>query len=593
MEVRKYLTPSGLLKVAFVFAVFFLFFIAGVSFRQMQTLSDLQADVTTSHKIRIDLERLFSELKEAETAQRGYIITRQDQYLEPYKYAHVRVNKSLLQIRTLVGNDKIRQSYFDSLSQLIDFKFRLLRDNMLTSNRMQSGSDVFKIKMAQEKEVMNNIRRLIQKITLNEEKILQQQEKDHGNQMFFTPLTSLLIVVFSLIVFLFTFLRMNRNNVEKSKLNRSLLMMNETFNYAERIGEIGHWQLDVESRELTFSDNQFLLLGCKPQSFHPTIDNFLEFVIPPDRHKVYNTFEQQNNTAPCTLYYKVRPRDKKIRYLKTVSKSLIDSEGKQVIIGIACDVSMQHKYTVKLEQRNEQLKRSNDELIAFNHIISHDLQEPLRKIQMFISRINNHDLHTLPEDAQMCISKVGLCANRAQLLIDDLLIYSRLATSEDHTQVTDMNLLLSSANKHLAEEISKSNASISSDRLPTIKIVAKQMEQLLINLLSNAIKYQRDGVSPEIKISYSRSEGNQFPKLSLPSSKLYHVIEISDNGIGFDQDYADRIFEIFHRLHDNEKYSGTGIGLAICKKIATLHKGHITASGTTGNGAMFQILLPV
>src|SRR5690606_33722416 len=164
-------------------------------------------------------------------------------------------------------------------------------------------------------------------------------------------------------------------------------------------------------------------------------------VHPADRRKVRLSLER-NNSEPHSIYYRHRRPDGKTSYIRSISKRGRDGEGNEVIIGVDADVTVQHKNTLKLERRNQQLKSSNAELSSFNHIVSHDLQEPLRKIQMFISRIDSADLTKLSDETNTYISRIRSSANRAQLLIDDLLIYSRLSKNDKKPELCDLNKTL-------------------------------------------------------------------------------------------------------------------------------------------------------
>lgn len=593
MKFRNHLAPSTLLSVIFVVSLFLLFFIAAISFRQINNLTETQQSIKRSLEIRINLETLFSELKDAEAAHRGYLLTEDQRYLEPTGYSQVRINKSLLAIKQLIDDDPDREREFDVLTNLINERFRGLRDNLSESRLKDTNSPSFKASLWDGKGNMDRIRGQINKIVESEKKILEQQESEHDDEITFAPLTAVLLVVFSLLVFLFTFNRININLRQVKILNHRLQLINETFNYAEKIGEICHWQYDISTKKLTFSDNKFNLLGCQPRSFEPTIDNYLSCIHPQDRKKVRNSFEKELNTNTFSVYFRLIRKDKKMRYFKSISKLTRDSEGREIIIGVDCDVTAQHKNLMKLEQRNVELKNSNAELSSFNHIVSHDLQEPLRKIQMFISRIGDDEIAKLDEASQSYFSRIQISSARAQKLIDDLLVYSRLNRTDKKTVVTDLNHLLENAKNDLAQIIEDKGAVITSDELPTIKVIPHQIQQLFVNLLSNSLKYAKEDEVPEIVVAYEIVDSKKITELKSKVRKRYHQLTFTDNGIGFDQQYADRIFVLFHRLHDRDNYSGTGIGLAICKKMVENHNGFIFAHNIPNRGAEFKVLLPI
>ncbi|WP_395043104.1 ATP-binding protein, partial [Flavobacterium sp.] len=181
---------------------------------------------------------------------------------------------------------------------------------------------------------------------------------------------------------------------------------------------------------------------------------------------------------------------------------------------------------------------------------------------------------------------------RMRILIDDLLQFSRTNKTEKVFEVTDLNLLLENAKQELAQNIEDKNATIESNVLPYLNVIPFQVQQLFTNLIGNSIKYSKENVAPIIKISSSMVVAQN--DVLLPRNKnKFHKITIKDNGIGFNQEYADRIFVLFSRLHNKNEYTGTGIGLAICKKIVENHKGYIFAKGQINEGATFTVYLPI
>lgn len=245
-----------------------------------------------------------------------------------------------------------------------------------------------------------------------------------------------------------------------------------------------------------------------------------------------------------------------------------------------------------LEERNVSLDKMNKELESFTYISSHDLQEPLRKMQTFISRIMDKDKEQLSDTGQTYLKRTQDAANRLQNLIQDLLAYSRVNKEIFPSKEEDLYLLVNEVRDDLNEEIQASDAIIEVVGKKQVRIITSQFRQLLINLVSNAIKFTDSGTRPHIVISHSEISEFEIPGAKKTDAK-FSKISVSDNGIGFDQTYKDRIFEVFQRLHTREEYSGTGIGLAIVKKIVENHAGYVTAEGEPGNGATFTIYIPV
>jgi PAS domain S-box-containing protein len=249
------------------------------------------------------------------------------------------------------------------------------------------------------------------------------------------------------------------------------------------------------------------------------------------------------------------------------------------------------EYLQSIEQKNQELQQTNAELEAFNYIASHDLQEPLRKIQTFSQRIMEKDKQQLSETTLDYFNRMIRAASRMQNLIDALISYSRTNAASHDAQVTDLNTLLQEVKDDLQESIDEKKATLTWDTLPVLRLIPLQIYQLFINLISNALKYRKKDVPPQIHISYELLTASQINEPGLLEVS-YHSISIRDNGIGFEERYKTKIFELFQRLHGKTEYDGTGIGLAICKKIMRNHDGIITASGEPGIGSVFTIYLP-
>jgi PAS domain S-box-containing protein len=247
--------------------------------------------------------------------------------------------------------------------------------------------------------------------------------------------------------------------------------------------------------------------------------------------------------------------------------------------------------TKELRTANESLAKSNGELEQFAYITSHDLQEPLRKIQTFSTLIERK-----PDDQNHIknyLSKINSAAARMSGLIKDLLNYSRITVNQSGDAVVDLAELIAKIKSDFELIIEEKRAVLHIDPLPKIKGVEHQMQQLFSNLIHNSLKFTNGGI-PEIRIKASRLTQTEAHSLyNLNSGKHYYALEVIDNGIGFEPHYADKIFTLFHRLNPRDAYDGTGIGLAICKKIVDSHKGFITANGKLGEGACFTIVLPV
>lgn len=261
------------------------------------------------------------------------------------------------------------------------------------------------------------------------------------------------------------------------------------------------------------------------------------------------------------------------------------------------EILTNEKHTDEINQINIELKSMNENLENFAYVASHDLNEPLRKIRTFGDLIQS-ELEQENFDKKTVVShltRMQDASMRMQQLIQDLLSYSRISREYELIEKIDLNEIVKTVLNDLEVPIKELNAEVSINELPSdIKADAIQMRQLFQNLISNALKFHKPGAHPKINIDASLADRSElrFEELNLNDQKEYWKISVSDNGIGFDQKFVDKIFAVFHRLHGRSNYEGTGIGLSICKKICENHKGAISAISKEGEGATFFVFLP-
>lgn len=317
---------------------------------------------------------------------------------------------------------------------------------------------------------------------------------------------------------------------------------------------------------------------------------------PEDRQRSEIAFSQALASGnPFRMEVRLKNHEGEYRWHYSVAEPVKDGEGKVGMwIGALTDIHVQKTFTEKLEkevaERTGELQRSNEDLQQFAHVASHDLKEPVRKVKVFITRTVQEFADALPEKARTYLNKIETSADRMFAMIDGVLQYSTLVSLEQAKEDIDLNQTIGFIENDLELVIQQKKAVIEYADLPVVKGSSTLLYQLFYNLVNNSLKFSRADEPPLVRIVSGRVKGTEDPRLK--PDKEYIKISLSDNGIGFDQDEAERIFQTFSRLNARDKYEGTGLGLSLCRKIVERHGGIIYAEGKRGAGARFTVLLP-
>jgi signal transduction histidine kinase len=480
MNVKAILTSSVFVRSILVISLFVLIFIFSISYKHTIAFTESTELLVHSYKIQIKLEQLLSYLKDAETGQRGYIISSDPIFLEPYKSAQERVNESFADLKELIEYNLRQQSNMDSLQVLMNLRFKLLAISLELNSKPDINRALLDQNLIKGKKVMDSIRTKINSMIDLEAMNFKEHQKKYTHELYFTPNINLFILLFSLIVVVLSFIKINSDFGKLKERNEDLRITTESFKSAE----------------------------------------------------------------------------------------------------------------IALEAQNRELELRNKELASFNHIASHDLQEPLRKIQTFISRISEKESSTLSENGKEYFMKIQESVKRMRNLINDLLLFSRTSKVEKKFAEADLNILFDNAKLELLQDIEDKSAVIHSVELPVLNVIPFQIQQLFINLLGNSLKYSKPGIAPVINIVSEVVDSNEYAFLAQNNQEKYYKISIEDNGLGFEQEFAEEIFLLFYRLHSKSVKEGSGIGLSICKKIVENHNGFISARGNPGTGSVFSFFLP-
>ncbi|WP_339874984.1 sensor histidine kinase [Olleya marilimosa] len=582
------------LRTTLYISAFVILVVGALTYRSITEVTKSSELITHTYKVNVELEQILSNLKDAETGQRGYIITKDSVFLEPYISGRSKINNSFAELKVLTKDDTILKESLIKVNSLINKRLLAFQ----TSYRSLPKGDIedpnFIENFRNGRALMDSIRDNIKGIIKLQNNLLKQRRSEYESDLMATPLLLFSLLLCSLILMYLAYNSIYKNIKRLKATNEELEIFKESTNQSEIVSKHGSWTYNVKRDEFTYSDNLYRLLGEQPQSFKPTIENFLTYVHPDDVEKLTMQVEQmKENVELPYIYYRVVHKNGNIKHLKAYGKSVINEDDETVLLGTTADITDEIISFRILEERNAELERNNKELSSFNYVASHDLQEPLRKIQTFLSRLIDEEEGKLSAKGNKYIDRIQNAATRMRLLIDDLLQFSRSNKADKVFEESNINLLLEAAKQDLAEVISAENAVITSDTFPTITVIPFQIQQLFVNLIGNAIKYRMEGKIPKINITHQIVEAENEDNIIKPKYSHYHKITFTDNGIGFDNQYADQIFVLFSRLHNKDQYSGTGIGLSICKKIVENHKGYITASGQPEKGAVFTVYLPI
>ncbi|TDP00269.1 PAS domain-containing sensor histidine kinase [Flavobacterium sp. 245] len=407
---------------------------------------------------------------------------------------------------------------------------------------------------------------------------------------------------------------------QQVKANKSLEEAEQNMRGAVELAQLGTWTIDVATNGLTYSDRLIEWFGYDPsaQNYSEVIPILLE----EDRQRVADAVAWGLNPESGGLYDEIytviHPITGKKRILHAQGKTVFDPEGKPVRMnGTAQDITIQIELQTQLEnqvqqrteetaavieelratneeleQTNVQLIHSNEELEEFAYIASHDLQEPLRKISTFVQLLEGKIREHLDEKSAGYVDKIKDATSRMSKLIRDVLAYSAVPKDDRALVAVNLEHTAKNALEDYDLVMERTGAKVTWNTLPVIQGIPLQMSQLFFNLIGNALKFRRPDVPPRINIHCSIASPEEIRSAHLKEAMSYYKIQFTDNGIGMKPEDTQKIFSIFKRLHGKNEFAGTGIGLAMCKKIVQNHNGEIDASESSENGAVFKVYLP-
>jgi PAS domain S-box-containing protein len=375
----------------------------------------------------------------------------------------------------------------------------------------------------------------------------------------------------------------------KLKINESLLRE------AEAVSHSGSWEWIEGSEYILCSDEMYRVHGHLPHSVFINLPFYLSMIYEPDRADFIAAYtDAYKKRGSFKINYRIISPNGDIKHLlSTAEFKRISLNDQYAYIGNTQDVTALREAQVQLEEKMLELSRSNKDLEQFAYVASHDLQEPLRKIQAFGRLLKQSYAKELGVEAVDYLDRMYSAATRMRKLIDDLLAYSQVTRVHKNFLEVNLATIIETAIKELDYQIELRKAVISVNAEVTIDGLPPQLLQLFLNLLGNSLKFIHKQAIPMITIQTLICNGQELIFKDAIEGRKYCLIKVIDNGIGFDDGDEGKIFDIFQRLNPRAAFEGTGIGLAICKKIVENHSGFISAEGMRGSGSIFTIALPL
>ncbi|MBA4166714.1 MAG: PAS domain-containing protein [Chitinophagaceae bacterium] len=389
--------------------------------------------------------------------------------------------------------------------------------------------------------------------------------------------------------------------IHHAKELKSVGFAEERATLAIESADLGVFEMDIQSDTIETNRRMDAIFGSgKPLSRK----KYIETIHPEDVPLRNSAFADAMATGHIAYEVRIVWDDGSVHWIKIAGRVFYDEQERPAkMLGVVQEITEQKEFEVELAKQvddrtrdllysNQELQIINAELQQYVHVSSHDLQEPLRKIRIYTEMILKRDHDKLSEASKTHFTKINAAAERLSTSLKDLLNFNSI-NKEDHYSAVDLNEVVRMAESDLELIVSQKSAVINYTALPVIRAIPVQMHQLFYNLLNNALKFSQGENAPQVDIrvnSISSQNAHQYHHLD--GSRKYLEIIVKDNGIGFDQNNAEKIFNMFQRLHDRRVFSGTGIGLALCKKVVQNHAGKIWASSAAGKGASFHIILP-
>lgn len=620
------------IRVVYFFTTIFLVAISFYAYFQLVHLIDSSHMVSHTSKVTESLQRIAKSLIDAGSNHKTYLLVGDSALLAKRDRDFQTIVDELDVVDSLTQDNKLQNKNVKYLRKLVNKKFLNFISMSQTYQSVQI-SPAFKSSLTTGFHQTENLIEEINKMSAVEYQLLEKRTKHFDRLAYTTPVLNVLLSIGALLILFISYFRLDKalyvsnqlklkleeSNLELQNKNENLIKGGERYLKIFDNNPIAMSFAEVDTNQVIYANSLFyqsfgftkeevigrsteelgIISAEENERLISIIMNSLQEERPLEELKVLPVEERA--ALLLKLKEKMFENGFEILYTKkngdnflaTVNFEVFDIGNKKFMLASYQDISEIKKMTKQLEEKNITLEKINKELESINYISSHDLQEPLRQIQIFTTRIREMEDKNLSPDGHIYFEKMNNAAKRMQNLIADLLTYSRTKTEIPKFKNTNINQIIDQVIEELAEIILQKNAIIEVAELGDAIVIPFQFRQMMYNLIGNSLKFSKPDENPHIKIVSAIVDSNQVAGAEHKKGMQFHHFTISDNGIGFEPQYKERIFEVFQRLHSKNKIAGTGIGLAIVKNIIENHNGYITATGELNKGATFDIYLPI